>query len=344
MPKISIIVPIYNVDKYLKRGIESIQNQSLKDIEIILINDGSKDESLSICKEYAKTDKRIVIIDKLNGGVSSARNAGLKIARGDYIGFVDPDDWIEKDMYNSLYDKVVKYESDVVMCNYVKDDGKKRIPIKISYKRKNLNKKDITEWLIPNMIGPKNINSNAETIMGSVFRLLVKRTLIIDNNILFKEDIPYMEDLVWSIELFLKTKDIVLDEGVYYHYMDNDNSAVKIYRHNLNELNNIVYNNIERALIKEDAYLNAKDRLDNRYIQTQINLIANAIHADNKNNTIEKLKEISEIISNAKFQELIKTIDTDGYTLRKRMILYALKKQKRMLVYIYYNMLNKVLK
>jgi len=93
--KVSIIVPIFNASDYLGRCVESLLKQTMKSLEIILVNDGSTDDSLQICHFYAKDDKRIRVIDKPNGGVSSARNLGLDVARGEYIGFVDPDDWVE---------------------------------------------------------------------------------------------------------------------------------------------------------------------------------------------------------------------------------------------------------
>ena len=103
MPKISIIVPIYNVEKYLDKCIKSILNQSFEDFELILVNDGSTDSCGVICDKYKKLDGRITVIHKANGGLSSARNAGIDIARGEYIGFVDSDDYIHEKMYEILY-------------------------------------------------------------------------------------------------------------------------------------------------------------------------------------------------------------------------------------------------
>lgn len=115
---ISIIVPVYNVEQYLDDCLISIINQTYKNLEIILIDDGSTDKSGKICDEYAKKDSRIIVIHKENGGVSSARNAGLRIAKGAYIGFVDPDDWIAEDMYEVLYSNAKKYDADVSVCKY----------------------------------------------------------------------------------------------------------------------------------------------------------------------------------------------------------------------------------
>ena len=116
MPKLSIIVPIYNVEPYLARCIDSILAQTFADFELILIDDGSPDNCAAIMEKYAKRDKRIVTIHQENKGVSAARNAGLDVARGTYIGFVDPDDWIEPDMYESMLQKLGDTDSDLAVC------------------------------------------------------------------------------------------------------------------------------------------------------------------------------------------------------------------------------------
>lgn len=120
MAKISIIVPIYNVENYLKNCIDSILNQTFKDFELILVNDGSTDTSLDICEDYKYIDNRIKIVNKKNGGISSARNAGLNVARGEYIGFVDSDDYIHPQMYEILYNEIIKNKADISMCDFKK--------------------------------------------------------------------------------------------------------------------------------------------------------------------------------------------------------------------------------
>ena len=112
---ISIIVPVYNVEKYLERCIESIVNQTYKDIEIILVDDGSPDNCPVICDRYAEKDNRIKVIHKQNGGLINARKSGLEIAQGDYIGFVDSDDWIEPEMYEYFAQMINKYSPDMVL-------------------------------------------------------------------------------------------------------------------------------------------------------------------------------------------------------------------------------------
>ena len=116
MKKVSVIVPVYNVEKYLSRCLESLINQSLKDIEIICINDGSTDNSLQILKQFAYKDNRIKIINQTNSGQSVARNKGLAIASGKYIGFVDSDDWIDNDYYEKMFETIERTNSDFACC------------------------------------------------------------------------------------------------------------------------------------------------------------------------------------------------------------------------------------
>ncbi len=124
-PKISVIVPVYNVEKYLNKCVESIVNQTYKNLEIILIDDGSPDKCPMICDEWAEKDDRIKVIHKENGGVSSARNAGLDLSSGDFIGFVDADDFVKENMYSCLIDDLIKHQSDISMCsiNFLDENG-----------------------------------------------------------------------------------------------------------------------------------------------------------------------------------------------------------------------------
>ena len=116
--KISVIVTIYNVEPFIRKCIDSVLTQTHTNLELILVNDGSPDNSLAICQEYAKKDKRVVIVDKKNGGQASARNAGIDVATGDYVGFIDGDDWIEPNMYEVLTEKAISTDSDIVQCEW----------------------------------------------------------------------------------------------------------------------------------------------------------------------------------------------------------------------------------
>lgn len=134
--KISVVVPIYNVEKFLDRTITAIINQTYKNLEIILVNDGSKDRSGQICDDYAAKDNRIIVIHKENGGSSTARNAGIEKATGDYIGFLDSDDWAEPDMYENLMNGIVKYPgtkmAQIMSRDFYSDGSLAKAPLKDS--------------------------------------------------------------------------------------------------------------------------------------------------------------------------------------------------------------------
>ena len=156
-PKISIIVPVYNVEKYLRRCLDSLLTQSLTEIEIIAINDGSTDSSLNILSNYREMDNRLKIIDQPNGGVSSARNAGIDAVKGDYIGFVDPDDWVDEQMYETMYQAVKTENTDILMCSYIREFGthsKEKdfyLPEKVCYYNEEVQTK-----IMRRLVGPLN--------------------------------------------------------------------------------------------------------------------------------------------------------------------------------------------
>lgn len=154
-PKISIIVPIYKVERYIRKCLDSIKNQNFKDWECILVDDGSPDKCGLICEEYSRIDNRFRVIHKENGGLSSARNAGIEIASAPFIGFVDPDDWIEPDMFAELYDLMIRYDADIVQVSLVNEyvglSRKKPFVKRESvYDRKSLVRELFADKAIPN--------------------------------------------------------------------------------------------------------------------------------------------------------------------------------------------------
>ena len=118
-PKLSVVVPVYNVENYLSKCLDSILKQTLEDIEIICVNDGSTDGSANILQDYKKKDPRIIVLEQENQGLGAARNTGIRTARGEYIGFVDSDDFIEPTMYEKLYEKACKFQLDIVLSLFL---------------------------------------------------------------------------------------------------------------------------------------------------------------------------------------------------------------------------------
>ncbi|WP_206425633.1 glycosyltransferase family 2 protein [Romboutsia sp. Marseille-P6047] len=207
MAKVSVIIPIYNVEKYLNRCIDSVINQSLKDIEIILVNDGSPDNCPKICDEYANKDSRIKVIHKSNGGLSSARNAGMKIATGDYIGFVDSDDYIEINMYEQMYKVAYENNVDFVMSDYYKvyNDSKKEVTLDIDSSL--YLKEDIYNKIYPSLIMKENIDYGP---LLAVWHCLYKTSFIKENDLYFDEQVKYSEDNLFSSLVGYKSNSFII--------------------------------------------------------------------------------------------------------------------------------------
>lgn len=339
MAKVSIIVPIYNAEKYLERCLESIINQTLKDIQIILVNDGSTDNSLSICRKYQAIDERIITINKENGGVSSARNTGIENAQGEFIGFIDPDDWVEPDMYEKLYKQAKQIKADVCMCNYIIEQYKQSIPIIEKIDKEILKGAEITDNIIANMIGDSHLDSGSSTIMGSVWRLIIHRDLVKKHNLRFKVGIHFMEDLLFCIETFLRSRVVGVNRGTFYHYAHNENSAVRSYKWNMYDLQMTVYQEMEKTINENGVYDILKSRLDIRYANMLFDSISNEVKEANKKSLKQKIAFIKTLCKDKKLKEILNKTDTSRYTLRKKLFLNAVKKENAYLLYLYYNVL-----
>ena len=216
MSQISIIVPVYDVELYLRKCIDSILAQTLTDFECILIDDGSPDNCPAICEEYAAKDSRIIVIHQKNAGVSAARNAGLDIARGEWIGFVDSDDWCDPGMFEFLLRNSENNEADISICgfHYITTDSNSFIKIK---KCHNL--------LMNSMDAIKKLFSIGYFGAYSWNKLIKKRLLSDGNDILrYDESIHNAEDRLFLLSLFIRAKRIFYSPKVYYNYRQNQNS------------------------------------------------------------------------------------------------------------------------
>ncbi len=209
---ISVIIPVYKVEKYVERCIQSVINQTYENLQIILVDDGSPDNCGKICDEYAKKDHRIEVIHKSNGGLSDARNKGLEIAKGEYIGFVDSDDYIEADMYEVLYNLLKQYNADVSICNfYTVSQGK----ISIKNADNGINEYNRIE-ILKEILLDRNIQSYA-------WNKLYKKELF--------DEIKYpigkkYEDIGTTFFLLEKCNKVVVTGKSEYYYINRQDSIV----------------------------------------------------------------------------------------------------------------------
>jgi glycosyltransferase involved in cell wall biosynthesis len=215
MPKVSVIIPVYNVEKYLPRCLDSVCNQTLKDIEIICINDFSPDNSLSILNKYAEKDDRFKIINKSeNGGLSTARNLGMDIAKGNYIFFLDSDDWIDLDYLYKMYNSAIENDVDVVVNDNVISE-KKDISIKYQHPNsKRLKSNSITSAV-----------ANINNIICSVCFKMYKRSFIEKYKFRFPDGC-INEDLFFHFSTFAYLDKFLLIRESNYHYLSRDSSIM----------------------------------------------------------------------------------------------------------------------
>jgi glycosyltransferase EpsJ len=296
---VSVVVPIYNVEKWLEKCLINILSQPFTDIEIILVNDGSTDNCGKICELYAQKDKRIKVVHKENGGLSSARNAGIEVAAGKYIVFIDPDDLIAYDYFDVLFSAAEKYNCDAVVSGY------KKVPINdIVIPGFKLNEvmsgKDF-------VLSSPNIHSNNDLCF--VWRYLYRLSLIKEKEIRFNEKVLIGEDVIFNLEYLLNSKKVVAVSDICYLYtVNNPDSLMRIaYKPKL-ESSLVFQHKIRKQLSKEFNLLGYKHyRKDfaNYYINNIYRMIINNL----KNSDHVHIKsELHRIVNYEMFSDSLKEI------------------------------------
>ena len=235
-PKVSVVVPVYNTEKYLEKCINSITSQTLGEIEIIIVDDGSKEECAILCDELAKTDVRIKVIHKENEGLGLTRNAGIKAAGGEYIGFVDSDDYVDSKMYQSLYEAAQKNNADIVVSGLSFVDGntfgKSGEYVEKNYFEKEtvFENEDIKQFLL-GVVGALPHEPDDSRYGVSVCKNIFKRSLFSEKNIEFLSERKIIsEDTLFMVDYIKHIQKAVGIPGAFYCYRRNDQSLSKSYR------------------------------------------------------------------------------------------------------------------
>lgn len=205
MVKVSITVPVYNVEKYLEKCLDSLIGQTLKDIEIICINDGSTDNSLSILEKYAKKDSRIKIINQENQGIANTRNKSIKLAQGEYIGFVDSDDWVSCDFFEKLYNAALKYEADIAAAGIIRATDKHE-KMFLEFKKETVTNNTDKKFEICDI-------PDKSYVCNKIYKLSKIRYF----GLKFKNDVTY-EDIIFTPEAVHKLGTLVTVPDTYYFY------------------------------------------------------------------------------------------------------------------------------
>jgi len=320
LPKISVVIPVYNVENYLKRCLDSVLNQTFQDFEIILIDDGSQDKSGKICDEYAKKDKRIKVIHKKNARVSAARNDGIKMAKGKYVSFIDSDDWIEPEMYQEMINKVEKFNLDFIMCDYKKRsnnyEDKRTQPIRGGYYSKD----DIKNELFQCLIMFEYIEF-PPTISNWV--CLFNLEFIRNNDLYYDEDIHYCEDSILGSKIMYHANNFYyLKDHHYYNYFYNPTSTTNTY----NEVKWNSYLKINEGLVE---YFGKMIDFDFSR-QIKINMLYFALNElgqikNSENGGEEKINMIKRIMYHPKVTEIFKDFKLPNVSWKTKVIILLIK-------------------
>ncbi len=320
-PLVSIIVPIYNVpEQYLNKCIESILKQTLKEIEILLVDDGSSDPCGKICDAYAAKDSRIRVIHKSNGGLSSARNAGFREAVGEWIMFVDGDDWIESDMCKVLLTVAIEKKVQLVMCGIYKDYGRKTEEYSFYLEDGMIYSANKCKWLQEQLL---HFNGNIAT----AYSKLIKRKILVENNILHDEDLRQgAEGLEFNLRLFEKLERATFINKPLYHYIYNENSISASHDENNHELVIKCFEKINE-FIKTSSNRNMLiPWFDNRLLYVIITTaISGYFNPSNKEPYVIKKQKYIAYLKKPLIKNALKTENLQGLSMSRKIVLLMIK-------------------
>lgn len=228
---VSIIIPCYNVEKFLSRCMKTVLSQTLTEIEIVLVDDGSPDNVPDICDEYARNDERVKVIHKQNEGLGYARNSGLEIATGEYVAFVDSDDYVQEDMFLTLYNEAKNSDADIVFCGFLVEDARGKWHRYSDYKENRLIEgANVMDYLLDMIACAPHIKTERKHAM-SVWHGIYKRSLIEKNGIRFSSERDVVsEDLPFHVDVLLQSKRILCVPDCYYYYCLNDSSLTSTFK------------------------------------------------------------------------------------------------------------------
>lgn len=319
MPIISVIVPIYNAENYLHECVNSILAQTIHDIEVILVDDGSTDGSPAICDAYAQRDSRVQVIHKPNGRAASARNAGLRLAKGEYVAFVDADDWISPEMY----ERMLEMKADVCLCDYVRCQDALRTPfsqpnIRYGY----YSKEDIKKEVYPHLV----MDGLEYPVTISNCVLLIKRKILTDNNLSYREDILISEDAPFGSEVLYCADSFAYLKGSYfYHYRMTEGSSSKTYKPWWWESSLKINEETENFFAKCEDYDFTQQIKSNMFYLARAEIyyiLANKALTKKQQNA-----KIREVMEHPRVVRMMQGYDVSGYPLSFKMLYWSIKYQ-----------------
>lgn len=338
-PAISIVVPIYNMEEYLPKCLDSLLGQTQRDIEIIAVNDGSTDGSLALLLRYAAEDSRIRVVDSPNQGVSAARNLGLTYCEGDYIGFVDPDDWAAADMYELMHRSALEQDVDIVMCAYTREFGTHSKPKTYPLPDGTIYRgEEVQRHITRRLIGPLGAEVGSPEHLdawGTVWSKIYRRSLIRNAGCTFTDlkVIGSNEDTLFNIEAFAHARSFLfLNRPLYHYWRVNAGSITTRYKPRLAQQFQKLYEQMERLTKSRPAdYAKA---LNNRIALNVLGLGLNIVSQSNPASTSGKVAQIKQLLSEDVFRRALDGFDIQNCSAVWKLFYTAAKWRLSWLVYV----------
>ena len=347
MPKISVIVPVYNVEKYLDQCVKSILTQTLPDFEVLLINDASTDGSLSLARAFEK-DPRVRVLDKPHGGLGDTRNYGASRASGKYLLFVDSDDWLEEDMFRSLYEAAEGSRADMVVFNFVREnlvDGDRRVcKLPVNYPELG---DEIRGKMLEELVGPDPDDGAWRHIemLGCAWRRMYLREWFVENKIAYGDERKIMlEDLPATIQAHCAAHRVLLVGGAYYHYRYNPDSLSTRYRPHKMEMLAGCFSEVREILSGYGLY----DQLEERHRAWLVRMAAhsalvNCFCPANPAGFAERWREVRGILKNRLLREAAASDYLKSGSRADRLIPGILRSRLTPAVYLFYRLYTRAL-
>lgn len=340
---ISIVVPIYNVESFLNQCLESIREQTYSNIEVILVNDGSTDGSGAICEHFSNKDARFKVIHQSNMGVSGARKTGLTATRGDYIMFLDGDDWIDKNTIEECIQTISQNESvDVILFSYMKELGKHSIEVKIFDKDqifKGIEAKQKIHRRIFGLYGDDlSSPSRMENVVSCCMKLY-KRTHALEGRFFDTSFVGSCEDGLFNVYALANIETAIYIDKPFYHYRKSGNSLTSTYRPKLQEQWNNLYLCFEKSIrnlgLSNDYYT----ALNNRKVLSVVGIGLNEL-CNPSNSIIGKIKTIKSYITEDNYQKLCKSFSIEKLPFPWKLLILCSRNQLSIILFLFLSVIN----
>ena len=327
-PVVSIIVPIYNAELYLSKCLDSLVSQTVKNIEIILVNDGSSDASSAICERYKKQDSRITLIHQSNSGQTIARQVGFAAARGEYVHFVDSDDWLDPRCAEILYDLAKAHDAEIVTCDSIFHKGQKTIPARQSFDAGVYNKKALLSDIYPRMLYSDRFFYFG--IYAAMWNKLFKRDFVAPFITSVNPKVHIGEDGLTTFAAFLAATTVVVSKDELYHYRDdNATSLTRSYAKNQFDSALLLIAELRKIAASNKKTYDISSQIDIYLAYNVRSIILEEFYYRIKKSYKARIRYIRRIVSHPDVQMAIQSIDTSrGFTKEQQRFIDLIKNQQ----------------